>query len=492
VVAVGLVVALDQWFFAPAPFLWLLAAVLISAAIGSLGPGLLAVTLAVVVSMASYQSWANPAILLDFPFSLRLAAFVIVGVIFAAFAEIRHRLSAQQVRLSQIVGSSSDAIISSDLQGNITSWNPAAERLFGYALTEVLGQPLALLLPLQRADDLHDLLDRVGRGEALDQLELAMLRKDLTGITASMTIFPVRNAWGAIIGAATIVRDITLKVHNEAEIRRLNSELEERVLERTAQLEDAVQELERFSYSVSHDLRAPLRAIIGLTEALAADYSDHLDPAGRHYTQRIVAAAEHLDTLVQDLLTYSRISRGDAPLESTSLAEVMADAVTAVEGELRERRATVVQTPTADEVSAHRTALVQAVTNLLSNAVKFVAAGTVPHIHMWVEPRGATVRLWVEDNGIGIAPEHQERIFAPFERLHSSESYPGTGIGLAVVARSVQRMNGQVGVESAIGRGSRFWIELTASPAYAGPTEHAGLVGQTGALAAAVRSREAS
>ena len=246
-------------------------------------------------------------------------------------------------------------------------------------------------------------------------------------------------------------REIAERKRAEAEIKR-----------RADELEAANKELEAFSYSVSHDLRTPLRAMQGFAQALNEDFADRLGPVAQDYTRRIVAAACRMDTLIQDLLAYSRLSRAQMLLQPLDLRSVMAQIRTHTEGEFRDREASVeVAIPEAfPHVMAHPTTLVQVVTNLLTNAVKFVGPGVRPHVRVWAEERDEWGRLWVEDNGIGIAQEHQDRIFRVFERLHGSEMYPGTGIGLAIVAKGTERMGGRAGVESTPGKGSKFWIEL--------------------------------
>ena len=243
-----------------------------------------------------------------------------------------------------------------------------------------------------------------------------------------------------------------------AERKRAEQEIERRADELGA----VNKELEAFSYSVSHDLRAPLRAMQGFAQALNEDFADRLGPVAQDYTRRIVAAACRMDTLIQDLLAYSRLSRAQMLLQPLDLRSIMAQIQAQTEGEFRERQAVVeVAIPEAfPHVMAHATTLVQVVTNLLTNAVKFVGPGVRPHVRVWAEERDEWGRLWVEDNGIGIAPEHHDRIFRVFERLHGSEMYPGTGIGLAIVAKGTERMGGRAGVESTPGKGSKFWIEL--------------------------------
>ena len=246
-------------------------------------------------------------------------------------------------------------------------------------------------------------------------------------------------------------------------------EMEARVQERTAELEQSQAELEAFSYSVSHDLRAPLRAVEGFSQALVEDYGDRLDATGRDYAARLVGAAKNMDALIRDLLAYSRLSRAEMPLVATGLHEVVNEAVSAMKGEIAERRARVTVEAGLPSVLAHPTTLVQVALNLLRNAVKFVPAGETPRVQVYATPQGGWVRLIVRDNGIGVDPRHQERIFLPFERLHGADRFPGTGIGLSIVRRAVARMGGRVGVISAVGEGSRFWIELPAAEPGAKP-----------------------
>ncbi|MEP0870922.1 CHASE3 domain-containing protein [Trichocoleus desertorum AS-A10] len=238
------------------------------------------------------------------------------------------------------------------------------------------------------------------------------------------------------------------------------TELENRVLERTAQLQAANTELEAFGYSVSHDLRAPLRAMQGFTQALLEDYQEALDEVGQDYAHRISKAAQRMDTLIEDLLAYSRLSRAELQLQPIDLTALVSEILAQLDLEIRQRHAQITVVPPLLSVMGHRVTLVQVLTNLLMNALKFVGAGVQPQIKIWAETQPNGVRLWVQDNGISIAPQHQERIFRVFERLHGTEAYPGTGIGLAIVRKGVERMGGRVGVESCPTQGSQFWLEL--------------------------------
>ncbi|MBD1863195.1 MULTISPECIES: PAS domain S-box protein [Trichocoleus] len=246
------------------------------------------------------------------------------------------------------------------------------------------------------------------------------------------------------------------------QLQGYTNQLEQRVAERTTALEEAIDGLETFSYSVSHDLRAPLRSMQGLSQALLEDYGDRLDAIGQRYAQEISASAQQADQLVNDLLDYGRLSRAEIIVQPLNLTELVTTVVEKTEAEWQARPAMVTVDHPLPEVMGHRLTLIQALLNLLNNAVKFVPPDRQPQIHIWAELRSGWVRLWIEDNGIGIAPQYHERIFQAFERLHTRQAYPGTGVGLAIVRKGAERMRGRVGVESALGQGSRFWLELQA------------------------------
>jgi len=241
-------------------------------------------------------------------------------------------------------------------------------------------------------------------------------------------------------------------------LRKLNQDL----VVRADQLSAANRELESFCYTIAHDLRAPLRAMEGLTAALVDDFGGNLDQTGHESADRIRQAASRMDQMIQELLSYSRLSFVQIDLQPIRLDEIIKDAVSQIDYDLREKKARLQVKRSRYRVLGHQPMLVQVVSNLLINAVKFCAEGITPEVVVREERRGDFVRVWVEDNGIGIAPEHCERIFRIFERLHDRDRYTGTGIGLAIVQKAITRMGGRVGVESQVGQGSRFWYELPA------------------------------
>jgi PAS domain S-box-containing protein len=263
-------------------------------------------------------------------------------------------------------------------------------------------------------------------------------------------------------------QEIALREQVEQALTKLNHELEHRIDERTAALQESNSQLEAFCYSVSHDLRAPLRSMQGFSHALVEDHADTLNTEGRDFARRILAAAEHMDGLLADVLAYSRLSRQQFEPEPVEVASVIEDVLVQLIGETRRRNAGIHKENVRCEVKGNRSALELMLLNLLENALKFVPNGVAPIITISTEERGDRCRICVRDNGIGIPREHQQRIFRIFERLHGIESYPGTGIGLALVQKAAERMNGHVGVESTPGQGSLFWIDL---PAAKNPTQ---------------------
>ncbi len=261
------------------------------------------------------------------------------------------------------------------------------------------------------------------------------------------------------------MEDVTQRRKTENEIRELNSTLENRVNDRTTQLASSRGEMEAFTYTVAHDLRAPLRSMHGFSQILLDEYKGKpLDDEGQSTLRRIMASSRMMDALIQDLLAYSQLGREAVRLEPIALGPLMEGVLRDLAPEIERSGAEIKVEGPLPSVQAHQTTLSQALTNLVSNAIKFVAPGVKPRIRIRPESRGLGHRVWVEDNGIGIASTFQARVFKVFERLNKPEDYPGTGIGLAIVARAMERMGGKVGVESEPGQGSRFWIEFPAAP----------------------------
>jgi len=359
--------------------------------------------------------------------------------------ELRHRLL--------IEGVTDYAIFSLDNTGTITSWNTGAERIKGYTANEIIGQNFSRFYTEE--DRMNGLPQKVLQ-TALDTGHFTgegwRVRKDGSRFWASVVVTALRDEEGNPYGFSKVTRDVTERKELLEKIQQHTQELEVSIAER----DQSNAELEAFAYSVSHDLRAPLRAIAGFSEALKEEYSKNLDPTGNDYLQEILDATKRMNALVQDLLEYGRVSRINMPLQPVSVWEVVEEAIK------RQSDPTNVTVDVARQVrvSAHHQTLLQSLINLIDNGLKFHAEGVRPHVHVSSEEHGDRVRISVKDNGIGIDPAHQERIFQVFERLHEREKFVGTGIGLAIVKRAMARMNGAVGLESQPGQGSTFWMEL--------------------------------
>ncbi|HYV26265.1 MAG TPA: PAS domain S-box protein, partial [Candidatus Eisenbacteria bacterium] len=382
----------------------------------------------------------------------------------------RKRAEEDQAMLASIVSSSDDAIISKTLEARITSWNKGAERVFGYSAAEAVGREISIIIPSDRLTEEHDILQRIRRGEPIRHYHTVRLRKDGKLIDVSLSISPIRDATGTIIGASKIARDITHEkkteralAHAQEELKQYAGDLEQRVQERTAKLRETIQSLDGFCYSIAHDLRAPLRALGGFSAELTENYSQVLDEVGNDYLQRIQAAAKRMDQLILDLLQFGRLNTAELPASTVQLDEIISKVLVPLDEEIKTKQARVKLKSPLIPVRANPVMVEQVLVNLIGNALKFVPPKAAPKIELWTEAHDSMVRLYVKDNGIGIKPNHMNKLFQPFVRLVNGTEFPGTGIGLAIVRKGVERMGGKVGVESELGKGSCFWIDLPAA-----------------------------
>ncbi len=258
--------------------------------------------------------------------------------------------------------------------------------------------------------------------------------------------------------------EILERTRNAAEISSLNLELEQKnkaLEERTAVLQETISELDSYSYSISHDMRAPLRSMKGYSDILIEECFSELSTEHQAYLRKISSAANRLDHLIQDVLSYSWLSRSKFKLQEIDIDRLTREIIEQYPG---------MQFPQADvqvegilpRVWANEATLTQCISNLLGNAIKFIAPGITPRVRIRADRNGPNARFWFEDNGIGIAPRDQERIFGIFVKVHPTQEYTGTGIGLSIVRRAAEKMGGKVGLESVLGEGTRFWLELRA------------------------------
>jgi PAS domain S-box-containing protein len=332
---------------------------------------------------------------------------------------------------------------------------------FSSKWTEYTGLPQEELLGSKWRETMHP-SDRDGtcdywlqalKGNAPYDLEYRLRRADGAFHWFKVRATPLWNKDGQLVKWFGTCTDIE-------ELRQARDTLEQTVRERTARLRQTLGDLEALSYTISHDLRAPLRAMIGFADLALMDAGDQVTPRTKDYLERIIKGASRLDRLIQEVLAYSRMMRSDFPVSPVDVEGLIHDVIQQYPG-FQPPQLEVQIHGRLPKVMGHEAALTQCTANLLSNAVKFVSQATTPHVHIRAERlEEGRVRIWFEDNGIGIQPADLNRIFNMFERVHSPKEFEGTGIGLSIVRKAVERMGGTIGVESQPGQGSRFWIQL--------------------------------
>ena len=375
-------------------------------------------------------------------------------------AKIVELVKYQALHAAAIIESSDDAIIGKDLNGIILSWNKGAERLYGYRAQEVVGHPISLLIPPELSDDLPGILSRLQRGERITQHETVRMKKDGTRVAVSVTISPIRESSGAVIGASSIARDLTDRKRME-DLSRKNEEL--------VQQYRRVQEVNRlkseFLANMSHELRTPLNAIIGFTEMIYDGFVGQTSDAQHEYLGDVLSSSRHLLQLISDVLDLAKIEAGKMTFlpEPVDLDELVGEVrnilrpLTAgkrmhMEVEIDSRLGVVTVDPAK---------LKQVLYNYLSNAIKFTPEEGQITIRMRAEGED-TFRLEVEDSGRGIQPEDLGRLFVEFQQLDAglTKQYQGAGLGLALTRRIVEAQGGRVGVHSTPHRGSTFFAIL--------------------------------
>jgi PAS domain S-box-containing protein len=341
-------------------------------------------------------------------------------------------------------------IFTANPAGAIDHFNRQWAEFTGIPVEKLLGEGWRQIV---HPDDLEETARRwydcVAKAVPLD-IELRFRRHDGVYRWHISRAHPMHDAAGALtmwVGSCTDIDDE----------KRSREHLERMVEERTNNLKESVAELEAFSYSISHDMRAPLRAMLGFSEILQEEYGPQLDEQANRFLARIRAASARMDSLIQDVLSFSRMSRMELPLQPLDTLAIIHEIIDSYPN-LRPSEIGILLPDSLPHTMAHPAALTQCVSNLLGNAAKFVAPGVKPVVRVWAQEEGGRVKLWFQDNGIGLKEEDYHRIFEIFHRV--DRSHEGTGIGLAIVKKAAERMGGQVGVESTLGQGASFWLDL--------------------------------
>lgn len=465
------------------PFIFFYPGVVFAAWYGRWGPALLGLGLSVVLAFWFFMGPHRHSLGLDSRDTVALLAYLGVGCSLVLAIEGMHRANDRARRELGERKRSDEALVRNEQmlslmfrslpvgialaslpEGRYVDVNESFIQLTGFRREELIGRTSVEIGLVPNFEERRRTLERLSRDGSLSNIESRIVTRsgEERCLLSHARVVKIEGIEHMLLSSV----DVSDKRRAEEEIRRLNAELDVRVQERTA-------ELEAFTYTVAHDLRAPLRAMQGFSDLVLEEAGERLEPDQREYLSRIGKAALRMDLLVRDLLSYSRLGFAEVSSGPVDLNLLVQDVLHHLEPELKKNHAEVVLAPHLPTVLGDRTGLAQVVANLVSNAAKFIRTGVRPVIRITSESRAGLVRLCVEDNGIGIAPEYREKVFGVFERLHAAEAYPGTGIGLAIVRRALDRMGGIVGMEPNEKHGSRFWFELRETSALPDPSSAA-------------------
>jgi len=407
----------------------------------------------------------------------------------------RKRAAEVAIRLAAIVEFSDDAIVGFDLSGIVTSWNAGAQRLFGYAAAQMIGRPILRIIPPERHDEETAILAQITRGETVQHFETVRRRKDGSSIDISITVSAIKDAAGKIVGASKMARDITERKQAAVEIAQLNADLEQRVIERTAQLEAANKELEASSLAVtrdlrvaeaadqiksafvatmSHELRTPLNSILGFSGILLQGLAGPLNPEQAKQLGMVRGSARHLLELINDVLDISKIEAGQLTVQCEPFnLRASIERSIALLGPLAQDKGlvlTAVVAPAIGQMVSDQRRVEQILMNLLGNAIKFTDRGsvtltaeTIADFHP--SPDAAPVpgvSLQVADTGGGIKAEDMAVLFEPFRQIDGgiARRSDGTGLGLAISRRLATLLGGQICAASVWSKGSEFTLLL--------------------------------
>lgn len=440
------------------PFFTFYPAVVLAALVCGIGPAIMGIALSsIMIDILLFPpAWT---VSLTSQVVASISVYVVSSVLICLMIQRSRRESKERLLLAAIVRTADVAIISKTLQGIITSWNPEAERLFGYSAAEAIGKSVLMLTPPDRMAEEADLLAKIGRGEVITGFESVRIRKDGSLIDVSVTLSPVLDRVGRVVGASKIAHDITRRKALEEGLARTNRQLKATV----AELKRSNQELDEFAYIASHDLKEPLRGIHNYVSFLQEDYASRLDDDGRNYLNRMQRLAERMTALIDCLLALSRLGSAPLSMEAVDLDGVLDGVVEDVKATLAAQAVELRRAGHLPIVNGNALRLREVFQNLIVNAAKY---NDKPD--KWVEVgcdnKGAIPVFYVRDNGIGISPQHRETVFRIFKRLHEQSKFGGgTGAGLTIAKKIVERHGGRIWLESVVGEGTAFYFTLAAS-----------------------------
>ena len=388
----------------------------------------------------------------EFPVEISLSPLETKGgiLVSSAIRDVTGRMKADALKsqLAAIVDSSDDAIIGMTLDGIVVSWNRGAERVYGYPADELIGRSISILVPPGRVGEEPESLERLKTGQRAETFETVRRRKDGQIIDVSVTISPILDARGSVVGASKVARDISDRKRQEEALAAAKEDAE-----------TMSREFEAFSYSVAHDLRAPLRGIDGFSQALLEDYSDALDEEARRYLGRVRESAQHMGQLIESLLLLARVTQSELRRERVDLSGIARSILQRLQSTEPDRSVEVI-IPDGLSAEGDGRLLEIVMDNLLGNAWKFTGRRENPRVELGRTADGTHKTYFIRDNGAGFDMMYSSKLFGVFQRLHTTSEFNGIGIGLATVQRIIRRHGGRIWAEGKVDEGAAFYFTL--------------------------------
>ncbi len=370
----------------------------------------------------------------------------------------QHIIEVERQRYRDLFESAPDGYLVTDTKGTVKEANQAGVKLLGVAQHMLIGKPLVIYFAQESRPSFYNVLRRICQGEFAHGWEASVLPRNGDPIPVSVNAALKHDQREYSTSIRWLLREITDQVKVREQLRKLNTKLEARVEKRTADLQLSNDQLQQFAYVASHDLQEPLRAVSTYVQILADRYGGRLDSQADEFIHYAVDGATRMQELIRDLLNYSRVQTKEQELTKTNCEGLVAHLIEDLRLSIANSMAVVTVDPLPVVLVDH-SQLQQLFQNLLINALKFCGPEP-PQVHIAAQQKGQEWVFSIRDNGIGLDPRHAERIFIIFQRLHTRREYPGTGIGLAICKRIVERHGGRIWVESELGQGATFYFTL--------------------------------